>query len=499
MSYKTADRIYENSQTTGTGEYVLDGAVVGFQPFSVLGANSTCPYFATDDTNWEIGIGTVLSSPARLQRTAILASSNGGAAVNWGTGNKKIRCGLPAALAIPRIVTKSVAGGSNVTLTQSEQRADILVLTGALTANINVIVDDTPWAWIVKNGTSGAFTLTFKTASGSGVSVPQGSVRKVYSDGVNCAFADDVLPLASGSYSVAGNINFTGSNYYHRQTVSITSDTTITEAHVGKILQVSTSSGPVNLTLDQSIQSGGGFWVYHSTGNSEVTLTPTSPDLIFADNGNHGVASYTLNLRGRAFVYRATNWFVASNQTRVFGAATGGDKGTGSLNAVALYDNGNRVSWATEGSDITLSGASVDVTGIPSTARWIEVHVRAMSTTGASFPTLRVGTSGGVVTSGYVGSAMNVMAGGVFSVNLSSGFLLNNDDAAGSRNGVWRLTKHDSNVWTCNGIFGNDNDARVLLVAGRISLAGALDRVRVTTEGGTDTFDAGTMRVRYGT
>ena len=35
------------------------------------------------------------------------------------------------------------------------------------------------------------------------------------------------------------------------------------------------------------------------------------------------------------------------------------------------------------------------------------------------------------------------------------------------------------------------------ICAGRVTLSGALDRVRVTTVNGTDTFDAGSINILY--
>lgn len=212
MTFKVNDRIFETSMTTGTGEYTLAGAQTGFQPFSAISANNLTTYFATDDVNWEVGIGTYVAAPSRLQRTTILASSNAGAAVNWGAGTRKIRCGLPAALAAPRTLSKSVAGGVDVTLTQDEQRRNILILTGALTANINVIVDDTPWLWTAFNNTTGAFTLTIKTAAGAGVAIPQGARSPVVCDGVNvdAAFSGGTL-----TGSLTGNPFFFRNRIYN--------------------------------------------------------------------------------------------------------------------------------------------------------------------------------------------------------------------------------------------------------------------------------------------
>ncbi len=186
MPFKTLPRIFETSTTTGVGDYTLDGAQVGFQPFSVAGANNLVPYFATDDVNWEEGIGTYIAGPHRLQRTTILGSSNAGAAVNWGVGTKKIRSGPIAALARPRMLTKAVGGGAGTTvLTQDEQRREVIEFTGALTGNRVIEVDATEWRWIVRNNTTGAFTLTFKVTGQTGIVVPQGRRALIYCDGVD--------------------------------------------------------------------------------------------------------------------------------------------------------------------------------------------------------------------------------------------------------------------------------------------------------------------------
>lgn len=93
------------------------------------------------------------------------------------------------------VLSKSIAGGVNVTLTAVEAGNGILVFTGELTASISVIVPTAPTRpWVVFNNTTGAFTLTVKTASGTGVAVPQGKREIVYCDGTNVApaFSDFV-------------------------------------------------------------------------------------------------------------------------------------------------------------------------------------------------------------------------------------------------------------------------------------------------------------------
>jgi hypothetical protein len=93
-----ADRVKETTATTGTGAYSLDGAASGFQGFVAgIGSGNVCPYCCTNGADWEVGRGTVTDgTPDTLSRDVILASSNGGAAVNWGAGSKELFCTVPA-------------------------------------------------------------------------------------------------------------------------------------------------------------------------------------------------------------------------------------------------------------------------------------------------------------------------------------------------------------------------------------------------------------------
>lgn len=84
------------------------------------------------------------------------------------------------------MLTKSVAGAVDVTLTEIESRYPAMDFTGAIAANINVIVTTTPKPLIARNSTTGAFTLTVKTSAGTGVAITAGTGYKgLYCDGVN--------------------------------------------------------------------------------------------------------------------------------------------------------------------------------------------------------------------------------------------------------------------------------------------------------------------------
>jgi len=82
-------------------------------------------------------------------------------------------------------LSKSVAGSTDVTLTASECENQVLDFTGALTGNINVIVTTTVNIYYVFNNTSGAYTLTVKTAAGTGIAVTQGNRTILECDGTN--------------------------------------------------------------------------------------------------------------------------------------------------------------------------------------------------------------------------------------------------------------------------------------------------------------------------
>ena len=97
MALVIKDRVKETTTTTGTGTYTLAGAVTGFETFTANLSNSDTTYYAcTDNTNFEVGIGTFTTSGTTLARTTVLASSNSNNAVNWSSGTRTIFITYPA-------------------------------------------------------------------------------------------------------------------------------------------------------------------------------------------------------------------------------------------------------------------------------------------------------------------------------------------------------------------------------------------------------------------
>lgn len=97
MALQWKDRVLETSTTTGTGALTLAGAVAGFRTFASVCSVSDTAYYFIEAVNsqsvptgeWETGLGTY-SGANTLTRTTVLASSNGGAAVNFSAGTKRV-------------------------------------------------------------------------------------------------------------------------------------------------------------------------------------------------------------------------------------------------------------------------------------------------------------------------------------------------------------------------------------------------------------------------
>lgn len=144
------------------------------------------------------------------------------------------------------------------------------------------------------------------------------------------------------------------------------------------------------------------------------------------------------------------------------------------------------------------TGTSVDFLDIPNWVKRITVMFNSVSTNGTSSPLLQLG-SGSPSTSNYtagisvdVNTATNVVA------QSTSGYLLctSSNSEGNAISGTVVCTLLNSNIWVASGNIVNASNV-FSSVAGNNVLSGTLDRVRITTVNGTDTFDAGTINILY--
>jgi len=144
----------------------------------------------------------------------------------------------------------------------------------------------------------------------------------------------------------------------------------------------------------------------------------------------------------------------------------------------------------------TTSGTSVDFTSIPSWVKRITVMFDDVSTNGSSSVMVQLGTSGGVEIASYSGS-VDFVEDNNAGTTFSNGFLIDRSLTSGDvREGAMTISSFGSNKWVETSTVSNSLTA-LLLGAGRKTLSGTLDRVRITTFNGTDTFDAGSVNILY--
>ena len=139
------------------------------------------------------------------------------------------------------------------------------------------------------------------------------------------------------------------------------------------------------------------------------------------------------------------------------------------------------------------SGTSINFTGIPSWVKRITVMFSGVSTNGASNYLIQLGTSSGVETTGYLSTCYDSAF-----ASATTGFLISSSVASGNtRSGNCTICLVGSNLWTESGIVGRTDSASGGYNSGNKTLAGTLDRVRITMVNGTDTFDAGSINIMY--
>jgi hypothetical protein len=163
--------------------------------------------------------------------------------------------------------------------------------------------------------------------------------------------------------------------------------------------------------------------------------------------------------------------------------------------------SGKPVTQITLGTEqASTSGTAIDFTSIPSWVKKITIMLVGVSTSGTSNPLIQIGDSGGIENTGYLGSSASPASGGATTGDTyTTGFGIAGAQATNVMHGTITLNLEDSanNTWVCSHVIGYSNTAAASVGGGSKSLSATLDRVRITTEGGTDTFDAGDINIQY--
>jgi len=145
------------------------------------------------------------------------------------------------------------------------------------------------------------------------------------------------------------------------------------------------------------------------------------------------------------------------------------------------------------------SGTSIDFTSIPSWVKRITVIFSNVSTNGTSGILVRLGTSGGIVSTGYISTSVTLDSSGNSAGQTgTAGFNYYNDNASYAHYGSMTLSLVDStnNIWVSNHV-GRFSTTNMVSGGGGLTLSSVLTQVRITTVNGTNTFDAGSINIFY--
>ena len=211
--------------TGGAGTMTFSGA-------STLGDGWFCMFRNS-------GSGALVLDPTETIDGAASITLNVGesclVACNGATFNSLFKNSVTS-ISFTRLV-KSVAGSGTVTLSSAEAGYDIQEYTGTITGNVNVVVPTAVSRWWAYNATTGSYTLTMKTASGTGVVVNQGTRKIVHCDGTNVV---DSVDAGVGTVNYVGtSSDLTGGPITGSGTLSLNS-TTVTAGTYGTSTSVPT-------------------------------------------------------------------------------------------------------------------------------------------------------------------------------------------------------------------------------------------------------------------
>ena len=107
------------------------------------------------------------------------------------------------------LIDQAIAGTASITMLDAdytlsayngvtdEARQMVLNISGTLTANRNIICPSTSKLYVIKNNTTGGFSVVLKTASGTGVTVTNGNTTIAYCDNTNVVDAVTALPAGT--------------------------------------------------------------------------------------------------------------------------------------------------------------------------------------------------------------------------------------------------------------------------------------------------------------
>ena len=347
-------------------------------------------------------------------------------------------------------------GALTATITQVARASNVVTITTASAHNF-AVNDYVTVAAVTNTGFNGSFTITAVTSTtftyaqtGSNVTATADTGK--VTDLSYCNLATNVTGTLYPNYGGTGTTTLNAGGLVIANNTSAM--TALVPLNLGQVALV-TSSGSV---------TAGSFVI-----GSTYTITSV------------GTTSFT-------------SIGASANTVGISFTATGVGSGTGTA-TLNSFTAGSSVKAAT--AVASTSGTAIDFTSIPSWAKRITIMLNAVSTTGSSIFQIQVGTSSGIVNTGYSSFSSYTTSATTVTASGNTGLILKSTISASSQtNGSIVISNLNGNIWVLNGLY-SDGIIGVGYASTAISLVSNLDRVRLTTLVGTDTFDAGTINIFY--
>ncbi len=261
---------------------------------------------------------------------------------------------------------------------------------------------------------------------------------------------------------------------------------------------VPVSKGGTNATTAADARTNLGLGSIATQSASSVSITGGTitgiTDLAIADGGTGAStasgARTNLGVPANDGTGATGTWAINVTGTASNGGVTSVNSKTGAVQSVL-----------TLGTAVAASGANIDITGIPSWVRRITVMFNGVGTDlfNPSKYLVQIGDSGGIEDTGYISYSVRMGGSSVASGGTeTTGFVINQATTTGAGiSGQMIISSFGSNVWTESGFFATTSGGNGMPTGGAKTLSGTLDRIRITTVGGTDTYTTGSINILY--
>jgi hypothetical protein len=292
MALTISDRIKETSSTTGTGTYTLAGAVTGFETFTANLSNSDTTYYCcTDNTDFEVGLGTFTTSGTTLARTTILASSNSNNAVSWGAGTRTVFCTLPAAKTVFLDASGNASVGGTITATGVTLGEAEAILLGD---SADLQISHTGSYSLISDSGTGNLILGCQDFSLTNPAVGENMITAAV-DGAVTLYHDNGAKLATTStgIDVTGTVTSTGTSVF--ASLDISGDIDVAGTTNLDVVDIDGAVNMATTALVTGVLTANGGAVFNEAG-ADVDFRVESDTIdhaLFVDgaNGNVGIGT----------------------------------------------------------------------------------------------------------------------------------------------------------------------------------------------------------------